>query len=240
MMWIISAALALPVQAVGHKGTVKGPTIEWETQVLLPLKGGQGELPLALALPAETELLDNPLGEIEAVLDAEGQLVALSLSGFAPRTERVVIRMKQPFDEYSLHPPLIEAEAMQRVTLDGAFYEPAGGVGVYKHLRYLAQTDITYLQRLRLDRVLDGQKTTLEQQPIYLVVDTQLSQAGGLNGTVTLVGERKGGVALIAGALFVLLLGFCTIGYRALAKLAQRESVDAYIQSEFNSTQTTV
>ncbi len=239
MLWIVSLALALPVQAVGHQGTVRGSTMQWETHVLLPLKEGQGKLPLAMALPAETELLESPQGRVEAVLNAEGQPVALALSDFPPRTERVVIRMTQPFDEHSLHPPLIDAEAMQRVTLDGAFYEPEGGVGVYKHLRYLAQTDITYLQRLRLDRALDGEKTTLEQQPIYLVVDAQLTQAGGLHGTVAPVGERKGGVALVAGALFLLLLGFCTIGYRALANLAKREGVDAYIRSEFDGTPTT-
>lgn len=238
MFWLITAALALPLKAVGHRGTFTGPTMEWETEVLLPLRGGEGELPLALALPAEMELIQGPQGHIEGIRNEEGELIALSLTDFPDRTERVVFRTRQPFDEQVLTPPLLEGDVLQRVTLEGAFYEPAGGVGVYKHMRYLAQSDVSYIERLQLDRQLDGKAASMEDQPIYLVADTRLAQAGGLYGTVKPLGQRKGSVAWFVGLVFTGLLGFCAIGYRALAKLAKRETVDAYIRAEFHGPST--
>ena len=235
-MWtLLSAALAVPVTAAGHHGTYTGPDLVWESEVLMPLREGEGTLPLAVPLPAEVEVLDSPYGVVEAIRNEQGQITDLALSEFPPHTERAVIRVRQPFEEDSLYPPLIQGDALQRITLDGAFYEPSGEVGVYRHLNYLAQSDVTLRERRGLDRQLDGKRAKMDVQPMYLVADTRLTRAGGLHGTLRPVGERKGTVAWFVGLTFAALLGFCGIGYRVLARTAKRESVDAYIREEFKA-----
>lgn len=235
MLALLSIALADPVSAVGHHANYTGEDLMWETEIYLPLRSGQGTLELAVPLPAEVEVLGSPQGTVTALRNTDGEVTGLELMGFPARTKRVVLRTRQPFDEQRMSPPLLDTDAMQRVTLDGTSYEPSGDVGVYRHMAYMAQPNITLRQRRALDRHLDGRRATMDVQPIYLIADPKLEQAGGLNGRLRPVGGRRTGVAWFAGAVFAGLIGFFGIGYRALAAMSNRESVDAYIKQEFGS-----
>ena len=233
MLALLSIALADPVSAVGHHATYTGDDLVWETEIYLPLRGGQGNLGLAVPLPADVEVLGSPHGTVTALRNPDGEVTGLELKDFPARTKRVVLRTKQPFDEEAMYPPLLKTDALQRVTLDGTSYEPDGDVGVYRHMAYMAQPSISLRERRALDRHLDGRRAKAEDQPIYLIADSRLAQAGGLNGTLRPIGGRRRGVAWFASALFAGLIGFFGIGYRALAGMSNRESVDAYIKQEF-------
>lgn len=213
-----SAPPAREVRAAGHHGTWTGASIDWESEVLFDHGAHSFTLELAHPLDPDVQGLTATPGDVEPILDADGRIVALQLDNLAG-SDRVWLELSQPI-RGELEAPLMDSPALQRVTFDGMYFEPEPEAGLQRHLRYLAQPEITLRERRLLDQRL-GDRATVSDHPMYLKADGRLQS--GLAGEVRAVGERRTGVTLAAGSIFLGLMGGLVLAYKMLERLSRRE-----------------
>lgn len=211
------------VSAVGHEGTLTEDGIGWETQLIVNGWGLDEELTIELATPLspDIELVGADFGELTAVLDDRGRVTALALTGLESRPGRLRIWSFQPEPEHRLEPPLV-AGSLQRVELDGAFFEADPDLGIHRHLRFQAQTGLSQGERRELDRSLDGRRRRPGpgRQPIYLEGDARMS--AGLLGTLRPQGERSLGLGVFVAAVFAGVILLMLAAHRLLVNLEAR------------------
>ena len=215
------AAPAPEVVAAGHHATWTGASIDWESELIV--RNGEAPLVIELAtpLPADVTLVEATPGDLSAVTNDAGEITALRVDRFAG--DRVIVELSQPIRD-ELAAPLAASNALQRVTFDGMYFDPTNDAGLHRHLRYLAQPEVTKSERRQVDRVL-GDRAKLSDHPMYLKADARV--AGGLKGDVRAVGERRAGVGFAAGSIFLGLLGGLVLAYKMLARLARHEEDEA-------------
>ncbi|MCP4809291.1 MAG: hypothetical protein GY913_12065 [Proteobacteria bacterium] len=216
-----AAAPPPEVYTAGHHATWTGATIDWESE--MRVRGSDEVLIIELASPMADDVLlvDATPGDLSAVRDETGRITALRVDRFAG--DRVVVELSQPIRD-ELAAPLVDTSGLQRVTFDGMYFEPTSSAGLHRHLRYLAQPEVTSSERRALDKQL-GSRATLSDHPMYLKADGRL--AAGLTGEVRAVGERRAGVGLAAGSIFLGLMGGLALAYKMLARVARHEEDEA-------------
>jgi len=223
---------AAPVVVSGavHRGVVTEHGIAWESQIRGSSNGpgNIGRLSLAVPLPPEVEIRAEP--PATPVWDAEGNVVALDVEG---AVGTMTLRVWQPWDPGRLAPPLTAGDAVQRVTLDGATFSPAPALGLERHLRHVRQPGIRPRDRRWVDRAMTGRRARVREQPLYLVADARLREAGGLVGDVRSSGSAEPGANGFVLGLFAFTLVALSLAYRLLARRVRWERADAYIRAEF-------
>jgi hypothetical protein len=231
---LIGAALAASpatVATAGHHGTWTGEGLTWEsTFVMADMPLGGGRIELAVPLPGDVQVTSGRPARVVPVYDENGEIVALDVEGFASRE---IVTLVQPAEagELALHAPLAVGEAVQRVTLDGATFEPDPGVGVERRIADARQSGVSRKEKRRVDKELGRARPS--DHPMYVVADTRVKDAGGLVGELVPSGQNQGLVAGAIGAAFVATLAGLALLRRFLAKMAEAEEVDAYIKKEF-------
>jgi hypothetical protein len=220
-VWVFAslAAASPSVTAVGHEGRVTEDGIGWETQLLVSSWGQADALTVELAAPLseDIELMGSDFGRVQPLRDGQGRVTGLALSELEARPTRVRIWTFQPHAEDQLSPPLI-AGSLQRVELDGAFFEADPDLGIHRHLRFQAQSDLSPAERRGLDRQLDGRhRRGPGRQPIYVEGDARVSQ--GLLGQLRPQGERSLGLGLFVAGLFGGVILLLLMAHKLLVKM---------------------
>ncbi|MCB9762500.1 MAG: hypothetical protein H6739_22065 [Alphaproteobacteria bacterium] len=229
LITLIGAALAAPAPRVlgaAHHGERVGEDLEWTTTVVLA-EPSDGRLELALPLPERVTWV--PVEGISPVLDLQGQVVAVDL--LIPH-KRFSLKVHERSDAHTIAPPLLDTDAVQRVTLSGAWFQADPVLGLQKHLAYQAHPDIEGAQRRAIDRMMNGSRSGLEDQPLYLMADARVRTAGALRGELRPAGARSQAVAIATAGTFAVVLALLFGLARVLERVARREKVDAYIRSE--------
>jgi hypothetical protein len=218
------------VSAAAHHGVVTGSGIAWESHLLGRSEGpgNVGRIALAVPLPTDVEVGGQP--QATPVWDAEGRVVALDVEG---AVGTMVLHVWQPWDPGHLAPPLAAGEAVQRVTLDGATFTPAEALGLERRIRHTRHSEVRGRDRRWLDRATVGRRARAREQPLYLVADARLREAGGLVGEVRPSGGAEPRVTLVIALLFAIVVAVLSLTYRLLARRVRWEQADAYIRSEF-------
>lgn len=194
-----AATYVEPVAAV-HGGTVVDGVVEWEAVILLDRDVRQPEIPLAVPLSEEVELVGSvPPG---AVLDATRTMVWVPST-----TSQVVLRLHETRSDASGEPlgvPLVAGRALQRVQLTGARFEPDDSLGLENRVRYDGPPGLTGRERRAVNRVWRRTKRRATR-PLYVRDGAGLRAAGGLAGDLVLREEEDRRTAVGFGLLFACL-----------------------------------
>jgi hypothetical protein len=240
-LWVLvslparAAALdTVAVRAAHHSGSWTGETIEWESTFVLAdlVRPGYRRVTFAVPLPASVTVVGGRPFVPSEVRDPSGALVGLDLEGTG---HRHVVRLTQPIDAttHRLAAPLSSGDAVQRLTLEGAAFDPQASLGLQQHLSGLRQAGIDRDERRACDDALDGRRPHARQHPIYVTADARTVAAGGLIGELRPSNARSGTVAIGVAAVFALTTALMVGMVRALGRMARVERDDAYIRREF-------
>jgi hypothetical protein len=202
-LWWIGVAWA-DVVAVGHDGEVVGDAIEWTSTVVAdpPIAA----LDLVVPLPADAELFTTgtPIVRDERVVGVQ----------FDAPVRHALLRVREPLHtgDVALSVPIVDTEAVQRVTLAGADFVPAASIGIAHRMGDRKQLGIGPNVERAADRALDGERRRLDERPIYFVADRRVREAGGLAGTLWPEHARDAGVKRGLGAVAIFVSGLFVAG----------------------------
>lgn len=233
LMLASAGARAAPVETISaaHYGAWTGDSIEWESDFIIGSTDPDDELQLVAPLPANTEVLDAD--GTEPVRNDSGEIVAFTVLDGG---HRLWLRLRQdvvPGDTV-LHPPIGAWGSLQRITLTGGRFVADPVMSVEKRLGNATQPEITRKDRRKLNRALRHfGRVGPRNQPLFVVADGRIAEAGGVPGTLTAGTGPRAGPVLAVGGVFVGVIVLLALGYRLLDKPVRDENVDAYLEQEF-------
>jgi hypothetical protein len=208
-----------------HRGTWSEGVIHWDSR--FGLQHDEELLELATPLPAEVELTGGTSG-VDALRDDAGRIYAFTIPS---DTSSLRVALRQPWsgEVARLGAPLAAGDFVQRVVVDEAKLVPSG-LGLQKHIRYWAPPGIDADARRLADRFADGRNAYGREQPVYLVADARLHEAGGLSGYVGPKRQISAGFPMLLGGTFIGFMGLCLWGFRKLDGEARAEQNALYIE----------
>jgi hypothetical protein len=231
LLTLVSLAHAEPhasVAAVAIDGRYNTDGIDWTATFETPVTyAGVWQIPLAVPLPDGTTVESGAVPVIE-----DGRIVGLDVSGKLPRV-KVALHQPVGFGDTVLAAPIAVAGTPERLTLEGVAFTADPGLRIETHLGFASQPAMKAKDRRTLDRALGGGPKRSESVPMYFLADDRLVDAGGLVGTLAPSGVLSRGFTWTMGAVFASVLAFLALLARFAQKMAQAESVDAYIKKEF-------
>lgn len=226
------------ISLASHHGAYTDRAVVWTTRLIEDNQTWNSakdvDLTLVRPLPAATEVVGQPpppLDPVEPVRDAAGRIVAFRLPSGARLGGEAQIALRYPVDTRAeLRPPLLAGRVIQRVTLDGAHFEPAPSGPVRRFPGYMAQRGLR-------DAQIDWCDDTLEMPDemtggaVYLRPDAEFVAAGGLAGRLVLGREHRRSRLLIFGAGFAALALLMGAVFVALERKARFEEADAFLEN---------
>lgn len=218
---LFGVALAAQPDAglIQHTGVWSAEAVTWHSTIPVGSAGSSAlgvTLVLVAPLPPSAGLSAGAQGVVVG-----GEVVAIEVD---PGVGAVVIDVVQDRDD-GLFPPLIEGEAVQRITVEGADWVPDPRLGLEDRLTRTIQPGLT------AKACSDG--SSFGRHPICLVVDHRITEVGGLPGEVRPRAQTSIGVVLGVAALFVTTIGGLVVGNRWLERRGAAERLEAYARDEF-------
>ncbi|MDP2340768.1 MAG: hypothetical protein Q8O67_07415 [Deltaproteobacteria bacterium] len=212
-----------------HHGRLEGKRLVWQTHVDVdgPLAYGPSAawLPLLHPLPRGTLASGD---DVVAIYDDDGSVVAVHFTKL--EHSRRALRIDVPFDAGDrLQAPLFGAP-VERLSLDGLRFEPADALGLRAHLGYRAGDNVTQSDRHHFERVFH---LMAREGSIYVTPTAEL-KAHGLSGSIVVVAEQRGRLALLGLAATAAMAAAMILAYRKLHAAVDAERVDKVIDGRLD------
>jgi hypothetical protein len=185
-------------------------------------------LVLQRPLPEEATVVETDPGDVELRRDGAGRVVGFDVAGESNSRPHLELVVRRPVDrEAGLRPPFAGEQALQRVALRGARFEPAESTGLVAYPGYVAPRDFDEDRTDTLEYDL-GELPSDVNRPIFAVprhLDRPM-----LAGQVVSEAEHKSGVLWWLGGAFLLLLAGSVAAFKLLEGRARHEEAEAFIR----------
>lgn len=209
----LALAAPSPPQLVRHEGVWSTKGTAWRSIVPVDPAGGRVALTTPLSGPPGLSTGAHPV-------TAGGAVVAIDVD---PGIATLTIETIQTRED-GLFPPLIQSDAVQRVTIEGADWTADPRLGLEDRLTRTTQPGLT---------AADCGEGLGVRHPICLVVDSRIVDTGGLVGVLRPRAETSLGVMLVVAGLFVGVVGALIVCNQWLHKRGARERLEVYAREEF-------
>lgn len=214
------------VRAASHEGVTASDRVTWKTDVVLGGSATRGDvIPFAHTLPLSAHVVDTP--SLGVWRDATGAIAGLSVERELSR--RVAFEVVAPRDG-KLVAPLLESDAVQRVTLSGND-EPRfeADARMIRHVGWLATDSVDAHARGDCDAALGGEAPPLA---IYVRATGTLASEG-LRGELSTHASRTRTPALAVTLVLVALVAALVLLARKLRRDARVEEAEAELEDAF-------
>ena len=214
--------------------------LRWDARFILDVEAAfdfqGGVLPLAVPLPAGTELTATPG---VAALESGGRIVGLCVARGALHDRTVSASFLRHLPATGPSPvelgaPIAAGSAVQIVetSIGEKWIEPIATSPLEKHVGYVAPHAISGGAREEARR-LTGVPAKVSRSPIYVRGD-DVHNIGGLSARIVDPRSRARGSAVGAGIVFACIVGALVLAARKLRDTASVERADALLASQID------